>query len=128
MLIGDWFVYQLPRALHGPPRYIYVGCGSYSLLTSCHVVSVYSWGCVKVYSLRLHHAPKILRTVRPRNLKIKLSVGGGSLVGSSLLFLSRTVMDFEPSLQLETNCVFGGFFRLHLLVLILLLLTFCLSP
>ena len=47
MLIGDWFVYQIPRVLHGPPRYIYVGCGRYSLLTSCHVVSV--------YSLRLHH-------------------------------------------------------------------------
>ena len=58
MLIGDWFVYQLPRTLHGPPRCIYVGYGSYSLLTSCHVVSVYSWGCVKVYSLRLHHAPQ----------------------------------------------------------------------
>ena len=57
MLIGDWFVYQIPRVLHGPPRCIYVGYGRYSLLTSCHVVSVYSWGCVKVYSPRLHQKP-----------------------------------------------------------------------
>ena len=27
-----------PRVLHGPPRYIYVGCGKYSLLTLHHVL------------------------------------------------------------------------------------------
>ena len=27
-----------PRVLHGPPRYIYVKCGKYSLLTSHHVL------------------------------------------------------------------------------------------
>ena len=53
MLIGDWFVYQIPRVLHGPPRCIYVGYGRYSLLTSCHVVLVYSWGCVEVYSFKV---------------------------------------------------------------------------
>ena len=40
-----------PRVLHGPPRYIYVGCGKYSLLTSHHVLG---------RILELYHAPQDL--------------------------------------------------------------------
>ena len=49
MLTGNWFVYWVPYVLYGPPRCMYVGCGSYSLLTSRHVVGRISGlhqGCI----------------------------------------------------------------------------------
>ena len=38
MLVGDWVCLSDPRFLYGPPRYMYVGYGRYSLLTSHHVL------------------------------------------------------------------------------------------
>ena len=60
--------------------------------------------------LRLHHDfPKILRTVRPGNLKIKCR-SGGSCVGSSLLLLVPYRVNSRLPLWLGIDGMFGEFF------------------
>ena len=80
MLIGDWFVYRVPECLYGPPRFIYIGYGKYS----CYHAT-WSWVALRYILRGCITPPKILRTVRPGNLKVKCRSGGSS-VGLSLYF------------------------------------------
>ena len=66
--------------MYGPPRFMYIGYGKYS----CYHAT-WSWVALRYILRGCITPPKILRTVRPGNLKVKCRSGGSS-VGLSLYF------------------------------------------
>ena len=73
-------------------------------MLSRHVVLVYSWVAPRYILRGCITPPKILRTVRPGNLKVKVSVGGVISWFVPLFFPYR--VEFRLPLQLEIGGVF----------------------
>ena len=69
---------------------MYIGYGKYS----CYHAT-WSWVALRYILRGCITPPKILRTVRPGNLKVKSVGRGGHLLVRPFRFLSRTVLNFD---------------------------------